>query len=429
MSSLNNIFKSQVSNFATTELTKVVGNLPGMLGLTNGEKSRQPAPELQNYSTKYSTQNLSFPLDVEAGPTRGNHGHYVMFYINEQENARLSMSTPHSAAGPFQYLQNGIGNVQTETANKGISKVQKVFNTAKNTYETVRDQNIINKQEHEGYNTQLADGIESASKQTEDRFATIAKNKKSELNRRGSYKGSGSTLSIEYAPTKRLQTAISMYMPTNVSVNYGAQYTDTEIGAGVDLALQFYDQMGGNQWSDAARTLLDFDQPIKEGAVKLVLATLGAFPGLGGIRESEAAREGRILSNRMELAFKGVDKRKFSYTFKMIPRSQAEADEIFKITSAFKMNMLPEFVGGNRIGRKFTVPNTFDIQYMYNGSENQYLHKIATCVLESMNVAYGGDRYKTFAATDDGAPPVETTMTLNFAEMELITKERVYEGY
>ncbi len=85
MSSLNNIFKSQVSNFATTELTKVVGNLPGMLGLTNGEKSRQPAPELQNYSTKYSTQNLSFPLDVEAGPTRGNHGHYVMFYINEWE--------------------------------------------------------------------------------------------------------------------------------------------------------------------------------------------------------------------------------------------------------------------------------------------------------------------------------------------------------
>ena len=27
--------------------------------------------------------------------------------------------------------------------------------------------------------------------------------------------------------------------------------------------------------------------------------------------------------------------------------------------------MLPEFVGGNRGGRRFLVPNTFDIAYMY----------------------------------------------------------------
>ena len=46
-----------------------------------------------------------------------------------------------------------------------------------------------------------------------------------------------------------------------------------------------------------------------------------------------------------------------------------------------------------------------------------------------MNVAYGGDRYKTFEANADGAPPMETTITLNFKEMELITRERVFEGY
>ena len=28
------------------------------------------------------------------------------------------------------------------------------------------------------------------------------------------------------------------------------------------------------------------------------------------------------------------------------------------------------------------MPNTFDIEYMYNGKENDYLHKISTCVLE-----------------------------------------------
>ena len=91
--------------------------------------------------------------------------------------------------------------------------------------------------------------------------------------------------------------------------------------------------------------------------------------------------------------------------------------------------MLPEFVGGNRAGRKLRVPNTFDIRYMYAGNANEFLHHISTCVLESMNVTYGGSRYKTFDGNEDGAPPVETTMTLNFKEMELITKQRAEEGF
>ena len=46
-----------------------------------------------------------------------------------------------------------------------------------------------------------------------------------------------------------------------------------------------------------------------------------------------------------------------------------------------------------------------------------------------MDVTYGGDRYRTFTPTAEGAPPVETSVTLNFGEMELITRERVFEGF
>ena len=46
-----------------------------------------------------------------------------------------------------------------------------------------------------------------------------------------------------------------------------------------------------------------------------------------------------------------------------------------------------------------------------------------------MSVSYGGDRYKTFDPTEDGAPPVETSITLAFKEMELITRDRVHEGF
>jgi hypothetical protein len=113
-----------------------------------------------------------------------------------------------------------------------------------------------------------------------------------------------------------------------------------------------------------------------------------------------------------------------------VPKSQEEANEIRSIIFAFKSNMLPEFAGSDRGGRSLIVPNTFDIEYMWNGAENQFLHRISTCFLESMNVTYGGDSYKTYSGVNgDGAPPVETTITLTFKEIELITRERVHEGY
>ena len=72
-------------------LTNRIKNLPGLVGLSGGNTSRSPDSTLQNYSDKRSTENLAFPLDVEGEPGLGNHGHYIMFYINAQEKARLQM--------------------------------------------------------------------------------------------------------------------------------------------------------------------------------------------------------------------------------------------------------------------------------------------------------------------------------------------------
>ena len=55
--------------------------------------------------------------------------------------------------------------------------------------------------------------------------------------------------------------------------------------------------------------------------------------------------------------------------------------------------------------------------------------KYQTCVLESMNVSYGGDKYKTHAGIDgDGAPPMNT-ITLIFKELELFTKEKYTKDF
>ena len=56
-----------------------------------------------------STSILEFPLNVASDDiAAGNHGHYIMFYINEQQKARLSIgertgggSVAENAADPY----------------------------------------------------------------------------------------------------------------------------------------------------------------------------------------------------------------------------------------------------------------------------------------------------------------------------------------
>jgi hypothetical protein len=80
--------------------------------------------------------------------------------------------------------------------------------------------------------------------------------------------------------------------------------------------------------------------------------------------------------------------------------------------------------------RYLTLPSTFDIHYMYqtgidHATENDFYHKIATCVLTNCSVDYTPGAVKSFR---DGAP-TQITMSLSFTETELMTKERIDEGY
>ena len=238
-----------------------------------------------------------------------------------------------------------------------------------------------------------------------------------------------STVMTKRPPTVRMDTAITLYMPPQVQVSYGANYTDTEIGDLAAAGASVYQDvmMGKSLGQSVSDNLSKLGNDVGDGMIKKALGAVSMVPGLEGAQEAFEMQQGHIKTPRMELAFKGIPKRSFTYDFKMMPKSAEEAEEIQKIIKGFKLNMLPEMVDGG--ANRLTMPNTFDIQYMYNGGENSYLHKISTCVLETMNVTYGGDRYKTFEANGNGAPPVEVSISLAFKEMDLITREKANEGF
>ena len=409
LDTLKRIGKSGAVGLLGKNLRRVAGNVGAVIrGDIGGPDSSTSAPINR---TKQSTKMLSFPIDVGADPGIGNNGHYVMFFINEQQDLKLSF-------GDEREKPEGAMNMAKALQQKGIPAVQKMFDSKLGSFVQKAIPNLLSNNILSGF-TDIIGNLKTD---------VTGRIKHNPIIRDTRIEDKKASIGIERAPTTRLDTAISMYMPASVSVSYGADYVDTPIGVGTSELSK-----AGNVdlQSDAGRETIKSGLKNVGAAVKREgIDSLGKIPGLSGIREVAEMRDGVIFADRMELAFKGIGKRQFSFDFKMMPRSQAEADEIRDIIYAFKFNMMPEYVGSTR-GNQMKVPNTFDIQYMYQNAENNYLNKISKCFLKDMTVTYGGDRYKTFdqSSTDAGAPPVETSIKLEFREIEMISRERIAEGF
>jgi hypothetical protein len=81
--------------------------------------------------------------------------------------------------------------------------------------------------------------------------------------------------------------------------------------------------------------------------------------------------------------------------------------------------------------RFMTLPSEFDLHYMYQDGEgvaveNSYFNKISTCVLKNCSVNYTPDGA---VQTHKDGSPVKITMSLTFAETEMITKQKIQEGF
>lgn len=412
--------KGIATQVVNTGLRKVAGNLPGLLGINKGKTGRDSSDTAPlNQKGKASPNLFQFPLDVTGDPGIGNHGHYIIFFINEQAKAKLSFDDSKRDG-------SGQDNINKEKEKRDIPNFinanfgggegyQKTKNTGGNNDTVISIGNS-------------AAGIQAIGND----FSKISGSNTTTKKEKKVEKEGGQYVKVKRPPTRRLDTAVALYMPAQVQVTYGTKYTDTEIsplagpvGEGITNLMSgaglsdTYDNFVGNVSKGSA---------VEKKVLTTIASTLDGL-GLSGTREALEISSGEIFADRMELAFKGVDRRSFQYTFKMIPRNSREADEIRKIVFAFKANMLPELTEG-KDRDTMTTPNTFNIQYMYKGKENDYVHRVSECFLENVQVSYGGDRYKTFEPhADDGAPPVETSITLAFKEIEIITRERIFQGY
>jgi hypothetical protein len=229
--------------------------------------------------------------------------------------------------------------------------------------------------------------------------------------------------------------SVTLYMPAGVNVNDNLSYDNADTGIG---------GMAVNAAGASANTgefldkIKDNAKPIAQRVAASKLADFSQEKGMvGGAAGQALINSGEVVNPHTQMLFKSPSLRQFTYSFKMIPRSQAEAREIIKIVQFFRIAAYPEVGAGAAESAEgkpqiaslematFKFPDIFDITYLSRGKKNKNMIQQMQSYLTAVNVTYNANS-PTFYA--DGMPS-EVDLQLTFQESKALNRALIMKGY
>jgi len=394
-------------NYAENALGEVHGAMEGVTG--SGQF-------VGLHTDKFARLNLRYPLDVE-GP---EEGHFVRFTVHSVHGAKLKSSGRNS---PEENTEGGfLNNVLSEIKNSdvgsaiggGISGALNAVGGAVNAVTGAVDSVT-------GAVGGAMDSVTSAVGLGDLGSATIGGFVDEGMGQLGgiadlpgSIGAIASGLGGLSGFSKKSIGQIILYMPHQINESYRANWAAGELGQVGAMIKQGVKQFkrGASGWEIAGSA-------VGTGTGSAAIAGLQKAAGIIGqesLVQLGLKEYDKIAVNpHMEQFFNGVEFRNFSFTFKFSPRNQKEANEVQAIIRAFKFYSAPSFYESSSYGAFWQYPNQFGIEY-WNQAK---LHKIRMCACTSVDVNYAGAGVN---ATFYDGHPVETDLTLNFVELEQMTK-------
>ena len=373
--------------------TNVFGG-PGNTGETKPPATRvqdidlQASPTGLASSDPFNFQTLSYPSDVT---NNYQNGHYMLFYVNVQNKTKYTYKTDKVIQIPKQ-------------GDKGKSPAE------------------INRKTKEELKRGVYEGADAAGagEGVSAQETSGGGGRTSSLSRQ---KG----VQSNFNSTRRIMDSVAMYLPPNVEDTTTATYNDSKTGVAGFLAASGVNAADKDASAIAASLVAGAQGILGDMAAK----SAGVVAELAGAEGGEqlAKKAFGVADNPyMEVLFDSMGLRTFTYNFNMAPRNEEETIEIQKIIQLFRFHMAPELRPG--INRYLGLPSQFDIHYMFlskdgSTSENSFYNKISTCVLQDCKVNYTPNGVKSF---EDGSPTA-MTMALTFKEIELMTKDKIAEGF
>lgn len=222
-----------------------------------------------------------------------------------------------------------------------------------------------------------------------------------------------------------------MYLPLAFSVNDGILFDNanlnqagtgvlagatsgssplTSLKAGIDAGLtSSFDFLKGSLAQDAAR---------------LAAFRLASKIQNEGIRNAASIAGQVSLNPNTRALFRGVNLREYTFQFKFMPKSAAEAEAAKNIIKFFRSHAYPDVLPkDSEIPLGYKYPNLFEIKISYNNA--RVGTKIKKCYLRNIQSTYNPTGMSFHA---DGNP-AEIDITLSFVENMTINRSDVEGGY
>lgn len=238
---------------------------------------------------------------------------------------------------------------------------------------------------------------------------------------------------------KRISKTILLYLPSNLKTSYGVEYTEENFDTMVETlgSLKTIGRSLANlvgqapQDNNQAAMQAAFQETYARHALAKASKMLGGMIGAENLNLGEyyAAKSRRVANPFTVNLFKSVKRRSFEFSFRFTPRSLPEVAMVNNIIKYFRMYALPKR-SEELAGRYLDYPAEFRIKFFHNGIENQFLPKIARCALKDVSLTFGDEQFTTFTPVENwGAAPTKIDMTLSFEELEIMTQNRIAQGY
>jgi hypothetical protein len=221
-------------------------------------------------------------------------------------------------------------------------------------------------------------------------------------------------------------------MPNSVKTNYDVMWEKQgdETFKNIDLVMSSAQKIVDNGRAGAgidgvAKGILSgIVDTGQSGLGVMGLRSIKSAFGEGAQKYTEKAARVTEGNAKEEQTFEGVNFRTFDFVYNFMPKSPTEAENILNIIRMFRYHMLPEFL--DELSFMYIYPSEFNIKYYSNNKENEFIERISTCVLTSMNVDYTPNGEFSSFKTEDNAPggmPTHINLRLIFKELSKPSKE------
>lgn len=250
-----------------------------------------------------------------------------------------------------------------------------------------------------------------------------------------------------YSPSVSFSKKDELYlnMPSDIGSNFGGQWGGKDItalaGFGLKNVAAPISQAVTGKGQEAVQSIKQFFtgttitnalSALGEDALKELGNQFANLPGLGSnltANDVLALSSGTIVNPNTELLYGGAGLRSHGYSFKMIPQTKTEAQNVIKIVDRFKQACAPKKsnvkIGDTTVTNFIGLPDIVKIYFMNASGENIYLPRYKPSAITSVSVDYITEGQ--YVGMRDGEP-IGVSLTIALTELKMIFSEEIGSG-